>query len=202
MSAARPARAQRRAERTTEIVDIAARLFAERGYAETGVAELCAAVGLGRGALYHYIDSKESLVSAIHQRVADALVPAGGAIVEQDVAATEKLRLFGLLSIRTIVDYPDHVVVFMRDYKALTGKARQRLKAQRETYEAQLAAILEQGRREESFAFDDLDLTMLAWFGIHNATYESVRVRPAEDVEAIAAAFYRVFTRGIAAPGR
>lgn len=200
MVAAKPTREQRRAQRTTEIVDIAARLFAERGYAETGVSELCDAVGLGRGALYHYIESKESLVSSIHQRVADALVPAGRAIVAQDAPATEKLRQFGLLSIRTILTYPDHVVVFMRDYKALTGYDRERLKAQREAYESQLADILEQGRREGSFIFDDLGLTMLAWFGIHNATYEVVRTRGADEVESIAAAFYRVFTEGVVAP--
>ena len=34
-------------------------VFAQRGYHATGIMELCAANDLGKGALYHYIGSKE-----------------------------------------------------------------------------------------------------------------------------------------------
>ena len=86
-------------------------------------------------------------------------------------------------------------VDWLHDIKLRVSQIR--LKAQREAYESQLADILEQGRREGSFIFDDLGLTMLAWFGIHNATYEVVRTRGADEVESIAAAFHRVFTEGV-----
>ena len=39
----------------------AAHLFARNGYHGTGVQEISEAVGLGRGALYHHIGSKEAL---------------------------------------------------------------------------------------------------------------------------------------------
>lgn len=200
MAAAKPTREQRRAERTTEIVDIAARLFAERGYAETGVSELCDAVGLGRGALYHYIDSKEQLLGRIHQRVADILIPAGQAIVDSDDSPPEKLRRFGETTIGTILEYPDHVWVFMHERKVLTGEVREEFRAQRRAYEGQLSAILEQGRTESFFAFDDLRLAVLAWFGMHNYTYQWMRREQADDATTIAAAFYGIYVSGIAAP--
>ena len=46
--------------RTREILDVAARLFAERGYAETTMRNICAAVGLTLGSLYYHVESKET----------------------------------------------------------------------------------------------------------------------------------------------
>ena len=56
------------------IIDTSARVFAQRGYHATGITELCAANDLGKGALYHYIGSKEELLAAIHDRVMDEVM--------------------------------------------------------------------------------------------------------------------------------
>jgi len=45
----------RREQTMSKIIDTATELFARQGYYATGVAELGRAVGLGSGALYHYI---------------------------------------------------------------------------------------------------------------------------------------------------
>src|SRR5881227_1298440 len=55
--------------RRQAIVDTSARVFARQGYHATGITELCTANELGKGALYHYIGSKEELLAAIHDRV-------------------------------------------------------------------------------------------------------------------------------------
>ena len=44
------------------------------GYHATGITELCDANDLGKGALYHYIGSKEELLAAIHDRVMDEVM--------------------------------------------------------------------------------------------------------------------------------
>lgn len=43
------------------ILEAAASLFAENGYAETGVAQICRRAGISRGALYYHFESKEAL---------------------------------------------------------------------------------------------------------------------------------------------
>ena len=68
--------------RRNAIVDTSAKVFARQGYHATGIAELCVANELGKGALYHYIGSKEELLGAIHDRVIDELI-AGAARVEE-----------------------------------------------------------------------------------------------------------------------
>src|SRR6266436_631055 len=76
--------------RRHEIVDTSAKVFAQRGYHATSTAELCEANGMGKGALYYYIGSKEQLLAAIHDRVmdevmlgADRVSLAGGTPTEQ-----------------------------------------------------------------------------------------------------------------------
>ncbi len=62
---ARRTRGQMIAETTARLVASARRAFAEKGFAETSMEELCADVGLTRGALYHHFGSKEGLLEAV-----------------------------------------------------------------------------------------------------------------------------------------
>ena len=52
---------QRGRERRQQILDASARLFAERGYHPTSVAEIVDSLGVGKGVFYWYFDSKEDL---------------------------------------------------------------------------------------------------------------------------------------------
>src|SRR3954453_16674757 len=61
-----PALAERRRE---EILDAAARLFAERGYSETDTQVLADELGVGKGTLYRYFKSKRDLFLAAADRV-------------------------------------------------------------------------------------------------------------------------------------
>ena len=51
--------------RRSEIVGIAAELFASKGYANTTVREIADAAGILSGSLYHHFDSKESMIEAL-----------------------------------------------------------------------------------------------------------------------------------------
>ena len=51
--------------RRSEIVAIAAEMFAEKGYANTTVREIADAAGILSGSLYHHFDSKESMIEAL-----------------------------------------------------------------------------------------------------------------------------------------
>jgi len=66
------------------IQKIAADLFATRGYRAVGVAEIGEAVGLGRGALYYHISSKEDLLFSIVVRYIEDLVVAGKDTLESE----------------------------------------------------------------------------------------------------------------------
>jgi AcrR family transcriptional regulator len=52
---------QRGRQRRQQLMDHAARLFAERGYHPTSVAEVVESLGVGKGVFYWYFESKEDL---------------------------------------------------------------------------------------------------------------------------------------------
>ena len=57
------------AKREKEILEAATELFHARGYANTSVEDVASAVGILKGSLYHYIDSKEDLLYRIVEQV-------------------------------------------------------------------------------------------------------------------------------------
>lgn len=54
----------RGADRRTEILATAARLFAEQGFHATSMRDLCAALGMSPGNLYHWFPSKQAIIAA------------------------------------------------------------------------------------------------------------------------------------------
>ena len=50
-----------------DIIIAAYRLFEAQGFAKTSMADIAAACGLLKGSIYHYFDSKESLIEAVLQ---------------------------------------------------------------------------------------------------------------------------------------
>lgn len=54
------------------ILDAAADCFAENGYTETGVAEICRRAGVSRGALYYHFESKQAIfLELVDSQLAD-----------------------------------------------------------------------------------------------------------------------------------
>jgi AcrR family transcriptional regulator len=194
-------RGQRWHDRRTSIVDAAAKLFAERGYHATGTAELCDAVGLGKGSLYYYVESKENLLYLIHERVMNQVLALATRIAELDESAAERLRQLGQEQISVIATYPDHVWVFLHEHKALTGERATQFAASRRRYERQIERILSDGVDSGEFAISDIRLAALAWLGMHNYTYLWYQPSKKLTVDRLAAEYYRLFIDGIRAPG-
>jgi TetR/AcrR family transcriptional regulator, cholesterol catabolism regulator len=183
--------------RREAIVDTSARLFARQGYHATGLNELCDANDLGKGALYHYIGSKEGLLAAIHDRVMDEVLRGADRVAEAGGSPSGQLEMLGDELLDVIHRYPDHVWVFLHEFPALTGERAATFRKRRQEYERRVEAVLRAG--VESGEFRDLDpwLTARAWLGMHNYTY--LWLRPGQRLTArdVAKPFAEIFIRGI-----
>ncbi|MCQ9154231.1 TetR/AcrR family transcriptional regulator [Acidomonas methanolica] len=60
------------AARRQEILEVAAQLFATRGYKATSIRQIAEELGMMAGSLYYHIRSKETLFVEIHNRALDA----------------------------------------------------------------------------------------------------------------------------------
>jgi AcrR family transcriptional regulator len=182
------------------IIDTSATVFARRGYHATGITELCVANDLGKGALYHYIGSKERLLAAIHDRVMDEVMAGADRVAEAGGSPSRQLAMLGDELLNVIHRYPDHVWVFLHEFPALTGDRAEQFRARRRTYERRVEAVLEAGVDSGEFRDIDPRLTALAWLGMHNYTYLWLKPGGRLSARDVAKPFADIFMHGITRP--
>src|SRR5918911_5062307 len=100
-------------ERRAELTGIAARLFAERGYQGTSLADLAEELGVQKPSLYHHIASKEDLLWAVACEGAQAFHAALDALPAR-APATERIRLALRAHLALVSDQLDVATVFVR----------------------------------------------------------------------------------------
>ena len=184
--------------RRDAIVDTSARVFARQGYHATGIAELCIANELGKGALYHYIGSKEELLAAIHDRVMDEVAAGAERVAAAGGSPTEQLGGLGDELLDVIHRYPEHVWVFLHEFPALTGERAERFRKRRRQYERRVEEVLRAGVESGEFRAVDPWLTSRAWLGMHNYTYLWLKPGGRLSARAVARPFAEIFMHGIA----
>ncbi len=184
--------------RRDAIVDTSARVFAQQGYHATGIAELCTANQLGKGALYHYIGSKEELLAAIHDRVMDEVMNGAERVAAAGGTPSEQLGMLGDELIDVIHRYPEHVWVFLHEFPALTGDRAEQFRKRRQTYERRVEAVLKAGVESGEFRKIDPWLTARAWLGMHNYTYLWLKPGGRLSARSVAKPFAEIFMHGIA----
>jgi TetR/AcrR family transcriptional regulator, cholesterol catabolism regulator len=187
--------------RRQAIIDTSASIFAQRGYHATGITELCVANDLGKGALYHYIGSKEELLAAIHDRVMDEVTAGAERVQQSGGSPPQQLAMLGDELLDVIHRYPDHVWVFLHEFPALTGDRAERFRGRRREYEGRVEAVIQAGVDSGEFRELDPRLTALAWLGMHNYTYLWLKAGGRLTARDVAKPFADIFMRGIANVG-
>lgn len=184
--------------RRQAIIDKSAQIFARGGYHATGIAELCAATDLGKGALYHYIGSKEDVLAAIHDRVMDEVMCGADRVAQAGGSLAAQLTMLGEELLDVIHRYPDHAWVVLHEFPALTGERAEQFRGRRRQYERRVEAVLRAGVDSGEFRDVDPRLTTLAWLGMHNYTYLWLKANGPLSARDIAKPFAEIFMRGIA----
>jgi AcrR family transcriptional regulator len=187
--------------RREAIIDTSARVFARQGYHATGIVELCEANDLGKGALYHYIGSKEELLASIHDRVMDEVMSGADRAAAGSVGDSppEQLAALGAELLDVIHRYPDHVWVFLHEFPALTGERAEQFRERRHEYEGRVEAVLRAGVSSGDFRSLDPWLTARAWLGMHNYTYLWLKAEGRLTARDVAKPFADIFLHGIEA---
>ena len=89
------------------ILDVAGRLFMEKGYEHTSIQDIIDNLGgLSKGAIYHHFKSKEEILDAVTDRMmAESNRELAGTLKRKDLNGIEKLRtLFGASLGRSVQD--------------------------------------------------------------------------------------------------
>jgi len=148
--------------RDAEVLDAAADIFYERGYATATVQDVADSLGMLKGSLYYYIDSKEDLLYRllveIHDGVDEVLV---GVEAAEGLSAIEQLELY----VKRTVEYNAHnlkkISVYYHDIDQLTGPRRKEILARRRTHEDHVTKLIIQAQADGD-AVADLDAKLLS----------------------------------------
>ena len=141
--------------RRQQILDIAAELFAQKGFHGVSIAELGAACGFSGPALYRHFRSKDAVLAEMLVSISDELLSVGRERVRTADSPEEALRALVDWHVTFALDHKALIVVQDRDWAALPLEAREKVReTQRkyvEVWVKQLRAIrpeLSAGRHE------------------------------------------------------
>jgi AcrR family transcriptional regulator len=141
-------------------LQIAAGLFAERGFRNTTVRDIADAAGILSGSLYHHFDSKEAMVDELLDTFQLRLFDSFEEIVVSDRSPRAKLEAVVRVSFEAIDQHHSEVAIFQNDASYLSGFERFGYLAERnERFERLWRGVLAEGISSGELRQDlDVDL--------------------------------------------
>lgn len=159
-----------RPDRRGELLDAATRVFHTKGFDAASIQDVADELGILKGSLYHYIDTKEDLLFSIIEEVHHATMQQ-----LEDWLALEGLttlqRLRALLTLQVLSYCRDtaRIGIFLRDFRALSPQRQQQINTERDRYDRVLRDLIRTGQQEGSIdATIDPKLAAMAVFGMLN----------------------------------
>jgi AcrR family transcriptional regulator len=110
--------------RREELLGIAGRLFAERGFRNTTVRDIADAAGILSGSLYHHFDSKETIVDELLDSFQRGLFARYDEIVAGEGTPLAKLEAVIRTSFEAIDRHHSEVAIFQNDSAYLATQER------------------------------------------------------------------------------
>lgn len=191
----------RRALVEAELLEQAARLFADRGFAGTNLQDVAEAMGTTRAALYYYVKNKDELLTRLVEDVTlDSAARFGEIARDPDLDATTKLRTIMNASVTEHATRPARFRLLDRSEGDLPEPlAATHREAKRQTLE-QFVRVLQEGVAAGEFIDVDTRSTALALIGM--STWAAWWFHPGPDhpVEPVAALLADLAVRAVSVP--
>jgi|TARA_R100001480_G_scaffold5119_2_gene11869 AcrR family transcriptional regulator len=130
-------REQGRANRRDEVLEAAAALFANRGYAATSIRDIAQEVGILSGSLYYHFSSKEALLLEVHEKgVKQVIVAVQAALAAAGTNPWERMRAACQSHLEVLLgSSPFSQVITPQFPSHFDGDVRATLLKQRDAYE-------------------------------------------------------------------
>lgn len=179
----------------------AAALFARRGYRATSLDEVAAALGMKKASLYHYIDSKEALLTEIYHGILDRIEAAVAPLATLDLPPDERLRRMIHAHVSVVAAERDMLAVVFREEAELPAAPRGAIRRRKRSYEELFCSVVEEGQRAGLFHPVAPRIAVNALLGMCNWMYQWYSPAGVQSAQDIAAAFTLLFESGLRAHG-
>jgi len=155
----RSGRAQHR--RDAEVLEAAGKVFAEKGYSEASVQDVADALGILKGSLYHYIETKEDLLfwllEEVHRDVQEILDQIAA---DEDLDPLQRLQAY----VRGQVEYNlgnlQRISIYYHDMDRLSADRLKQILDQRHAHERFVNKLIREAQ-DQGMADPSLDARVL-----------------------------------------
>lgn len=152
---------ERPRRRDAEVLDAAANIFYERGYASATVQDVADSLGMLKGSLYYYIDSKEDLLYRLMLEIHDGVDEVLADVEAQEgLSAIEYLELYVKRTVEYNARNLTKISVYYHDIEQLSDARRKEILARRRRHEDHLTKLIRQAQADGD-ANPDLDAKLL-----------------------------------------
>ena len=186
-----------RRRRAPQIIEAAARVFAERGFHGATTQAIADVLGIKQASLYYYFSSKEAALELVCLRGVEGFFEAAKAIAARPESARKRLALLINSHLSPLVNRADFVKVFLNERQHLPTESRRRIGRWSRGLERIFEEVIKEGIAKGEFraALDPRTAT-LAILGMCNAV-SSWQRNENVDVAQISAEFARLVIDGI-----
>lgn len=148
------------------IINAALKLFSEKGYEATSIRDIADEAEIKSATLYYYVKNKKELLVDIMDNYLNQLK----AVVLENIDSVEKSedQVKQLIKIHVENHGREKLAALVVDneYRSLEGEDREKVRQLRKAYENLWIEILEKGKSEGKFHFEDSKITSFALIGL------------------------------------
>ncbi|MDD3653881.1 MAG: TetR/AcrR family transcriptional regulator [Desulfotomaculaceae bacterium] len=159
-------------ERYAEIIDTAIKLFRKKNYHGTSMQDIAEEVGIYRGSIYHYINSKEEMLYHIVKRPVLKGFESLKKIQEEDLPPIQKLRRAIEYHVRHYsMEHRAELAIMLEDTKHLSEKYQKLIREELKKYERTFLSIIKEGIQKGDIKELDPKIVTFAILGMTNWMY-------------------------------
>ena len=181
--------------RRDEIIRVAARIFATKGYHATTLDEIARELGVTKPALYYHIRSKEELLREIVGKIMEPMETAIK-VGNSSLSPREKIKEIVQILVKFGAERKETTLIAFEEVKILPKRSRDAIRRRQRGVEHVLQETLRQGINEGCFTIDDEKMVSFAILAASNWVYRWYRSDGGLTPTEIAEKFMHFFENG------
>lgn len=162
-----------REERWAEILEVAAEVFAEKGYDATSLQEIATRTGILKGSIYYYINTKGDMLAHLLRQAHDKGLSNIQPLAEGPGNAAERLAAMIRRHAEYVCTDRNLTAVFVHERRRLTPEQSKAYLGDEHAYRRLFQRVISEGQKEGTINPDlDPKLTALYLLGSVNSLYQ------------------------------
>ena len=177
--------------RKQQILEIAAQLFARKGYRGTSIRDIGEQSGVLGGSLYHHIKSKDALFVELHNAALDAASDKIAKAIADETDPWSRLETSCSTLLEILLDKDSLTLPLMNDFREVPLEVRRQLIARRDLFEDIFRSLIEDLPLPPDVDRSIYRNTLLALINSTGEWYRPGRLTPVQIAQQITRIFHQ-----------